>query len=287
MSFFDRIIKNWKLYQVQIILLIFLFIILTFYQFTITAQSKKTNMQMQIIREHFASEENSKKLDNDVEIYFMINYPPQDVKKIWETQMGDERYISFWERIPSAITGYFPFGQIAFTSDEKATKDNISLEERPGIQYLVKGGKRPIDYTLVWDNSHNKDEKPISIWRPTPPENYVVMGDVAVASHEKPDPDAIHCLPRSVVENTGNIEGYLWKDPFPTQKTKDEKEDVSPHNSFSLWEIGSYGYFLGRDSYQKPDNLKDKIFKIKDEFLKKQEIDPIDDGKYIELTLKI
>jgi hypothetical protein len=281
MNFIDQIIKNWQRYQVQIILLIFLFIILTFYQFT------KQPGKIKIMKEHFA-EETQKELKKDTpKVYFMSNFPPQDVKKIWEKEMGDKRYISFWERKGNTTIGYFPVSQIAFTSDTKATKDDISLEERPGIKYLVKGGKKPIDYTLIWDNSHIKDENPISIWRPTPPEDYVVMGDVAVANHQKPDPDAIHCIPKNIVEESGNIEGYLWKDPFPAQKTKDGKEDVSPHNSFSLWEIGQYGYFFGRDSYQRPDNLKEKIFKINDEALKKQEIDPADDGKYIELTLKI
>lgn len=279
MSFTNRIIQNWKRYQIPIILLIFLFIILTFYQFT-----KQNNKN---IEEAF-TEENIKNLNKkESDVHFIINYPPQDINKIWEKKMGDERYISLWERKPNTTLGYYPIGQIAFTTDEKATKDNISLEDRPGIQYLVKGGKKPIDYTLIWDNSHIKDENPISIWRPTAPEGYVAMGDVAVASHQKPESDAIHCLPVDILENTGNIEGYLWKDPFPIQKTKDEKEDVSPHNSFSLWEIGSYGYFFGRDSYQRPDNLKEKIFKIKETALEKQEIDPEDAGKYIELTLKI
>lgn len=279
MSFLNQIKKNWSKFQVPIILLIFLFIIITFYQLTQQQQPKPS------IQEHFENKEEESG-DEDEKVYFMKNYPVQSVKKVWEKEMGDKRYISFWERTGDQSLGYYPIGQIAFTTDESAVKSDISLDEYPGIQYLVKGGQKPIDYTMIWDNQHLKGEAPVSIWRPTPPEGHVAMGDVVVGGHSKPAPDAIHCLPQKVVEKSGKIKGYLWKDPHPKRKTK-EGEEVSPQNSFSLWEVGDYGYFFGRDSYQRPDNRKEKIYKVKDEALNQQEVDPNDDGKYIEVTLKI
>lgn len=275
--------KNWERYQVPIILLIFLFITLTFYQIAI-GQSQANKLREDKLREGFQNEKDD---EESADVYFIRNFPAQSIKKLWSTKMNDQRYISFWERQREADLGYYPVGQIAFSTDEAPSRSDISVDERPGIQYLVKGGKKPIDYVLIWNNSHQPEENPLSIWRPTPPEDHVVMGDVAVAGHEKPDPDAIHCLPKSVVESSGSIEGYLWKDPLPKEKTKDKKEEVSPNNSFSLWEIGKDGFFFGRDSYQRPKNLTDKIFKIKKSALEKQESSPDDAGKYLEVVLQI
>lgn len=292
MSFLDQIIKNWVKYQVIIIILIFLFITLTFYQISVNQNQLNVKELGEELQEDFENEKDSKdskdsKDTKDEPVYFIKNFPLQSIKKLWSKKMDDDRYISFWERKNESSLGYYPVGQIAFTTDNVPSVNDISIDERPGIQYLVKGGQKPIDFVQIWNNSHLKEEKPISIWRPTAPLDYVAMGDVAVAGHEKPAPDIIHCLPKKIVENSGLIEGNLWKDPMPKETTKDKKEEVSPNNSFSLWEIGKDGFFFGRDSYQKPENLTDKIFKIKEDILEKQENDPADDGKYLEIVLQI
>ena len=216
-------------------------------------------------------------------IFFINNFPKQNLTKIYETKMGDDRYISFWQR---EVEGeYFPLGQVAITTNESATIANLDSKIK-GLSYLVKGGSFPIDYEKIWDNKNNAEKQPLSLWKPIPPKGHIALGDIVVSGFDKPPTSIIKCLPLSALNQSKQINQSLWKYPLPRDKTK-SGEEISPPGSFSIWDIGEYNFFYVKDSYQRPDNRIDNIYKIDKSIIENQEYDPSDDSKIIKVIMKI
>jgi hypothetical protein len=277
MSFTKQILGNWKKYQIHIILLILFLIFLVFFQ-----KVTHTEGFNPIPSPNTTSSTTTSTTTQQSSLYVMNNFPKQDFVKIWEGLMGDLNYISFWQRKP--LEGYLPIGQIALMTEISATIDDLKSNTHGGIKYLVKGGVSPLDFEKIWDNKHLTDQTPFSIWRVITPIDYCFMSDVAIAGFNKPDVNNFTCLPKSAVNTSGVINNVLWQNPKPQEE---EDANVSPPNSVSVWNIGTDGFYLARDSFQKPDNRSDKVFSLKESTINNQENDPLDNGKYLKVTLMI
>jgi hypothetical protein len=286
MSLSTQISKNINQYKYYLIGLIAIFVILLFIQFVLPRFRYHSNVNINInstLNEGFESSmSNIKK-----KIFFASNFPKNKFKKVYEIKMGDQRYISFWTRDDNK--DYFPLGQIAITTDKPATLDDLDQEKHKGLSYLVKGAAFPLDYDKLWDNKNDSSKPPLSIWKVIPPKDHYAMGDLVVAGFEKPLLSEVRCLPKEVLNiNTNGINMALWKNPFPSNKTKGG-EDISPPNSFSVWNIGkdTNGFFFVNNSYQKPTGRNDKIFDINPEIINNQEKDPEESGKILKVSLQI
>jgi hypothetical protein len=271
MSFTKQILGNWKKYQIHIILLMLFLIFLVFFQ-------KVTNKEGFEVTPSPTT--TSSTTTQQSSLYVMNNFPKQEFVKIWEGLMEDLNYISFWQRKP--LNGYLPIGQISLVTDAVSSIDDLETSSEGGIKYLVKGGINPIDFEKIWDNKHLTNQTPVSIWKVIPPTNYCFMSDVAVAGFNKPDINNFMCVPKSAVNTSGIINNVLWQNPKPA-----DGETLSPPNSVSVWNIGNEGFYLARDSLQKPDNRSDKVFSLKPEIINNQENDPLDTNKPLRITLMI
>jgi hypothetical protein len=299
MTFSNQILKNIKDNKIILVGLLILVLILLFIQFVYkknttegftvtptptptrsrTPTSSPTSSPTQTaIPVSAADREKAKR-----KIFFINNFPKQNFTKIYETKMGDDRYISFWQRITEG--DYFPLGQVAVTTDEPATIADLNSNMK-GLSYLVKGGSFPIDYEKIWDNQNNAEKKPLSFWKPIPPKDHIALGDIAVSGFDKPLTSIIKCLPISALYKSKQINKSVWKYPLPREKTK-SGEEISPPGSFSVWDIGEYNFFYVKDSYQRPDNRIDNIYKIDNSMLENQENDPSDDSRIIKVVMKI
>ncbi len=218
-------------------------------------------------------------------IFFINNFPKQNFEKVWEGQMENNKYVSFWQRNDN-INYYSPIGQIAIINDVPASINDIDQNIFKGIGLLVKGGKPAADFEKIWENSRNRNQEPMTVWKVIPPEGYIALSDIVVKGYEKPDKYIISCLPKEIVSNKGIINNYIWKSPTPVNKTS-TGEDVSPPNSVSFWNMGEYGFFFAKDSYEIPNNRADKIFTINEDILNNQEEDPDDSATYLKVTLQI
>jgi len=277
MSFTKQILGNWKKYQIHIILLILFLIFLVFFQKVTNKESFEVTPSPTT-----ASSTTTSTTTQQSSLYVINNFPKQDFVKIWEGLMEDMNYISFWQRKP--LDGYLPIGQISLMTEVSSNIDNLEAIDHGGLKYLVKGGIRPIDFEKIWDNKHLTDQTPVSIWKVIPPTDYCFMSDVAIAGFNKPDVNNFMCLPKSAVNADGVINNVLWQNPRPKEG---EDPNVSPPNSVSVWNIGTDGFYLARDSLQKPDNRSDKVFSLKEATINNQENDPLDIGKPLQITLMI
>ncbi len=273
MSVSKKIIKNIEKNKAGLILLIIILIIVLIIHYYV--KNTSTN-------EGFANPAPtipSKYFNN---IFFLNDFPKQNLNKVYETEMGDGRYISFWERKP--INDYFPIGQACITTENPATIADLTKNNVAGLTLLVKGGSFPIDYEKIWDNKTNAEKGPLTLWKPIPPKGHIALGDIAVAGFDKPIVSLIKCLPIGVLEQTKNIKQALWKNPLP-RNSDPKKPEVSPPGSMSIWEIGDYNFFFGKDSYQRPDSRSDKIYTISQKIIENTEADPDDAGNMLQITL--
>lgn len=280
MSVLSLVNKNIKDNKIILLILVIILVCLLYYQLMYL---NKNIEGFQPTPSSTPSTKSSAKLLNS--LFFINNFPKQNFKKIWENKLDNGKYISFWIRNDD-INYYLPIGNVAVITDIPANINDLSQDQVLGLSYLVKGGAFPTDFEKVWDNSHNREQQPMTIWKVIPPPGYVALTDIVSPGYDKPSTDLITCLPIDAVIQNDSINDALWKTPSPKNKTSDG-QDISPPYSGSVWSIGKYGFFFGKDSYDKPNNRNDKVFSIKEDLLNNQEDDPSDSQTYLKVTLKI
>lgn len=289
----NQLYKNWKAYQIPIILLLLLLIFLVLYRITTTkgkgmfTLSSKQQYGIEGF-ENTLAPSSTQEPEDVIEpsilnsIFFIKNFPKQEIINVWTSKIENSKYVSFWER--SSNMGYDPIGQSILVTDYEPSINDLKETVNSGLQYLINGGQDPIDYEKIWDNQHIKDQPPLSIWKLLPPPNTVAMSDIAVAGYDKPTKSNVKCIPLSILVPNGKINGEsaLWKSP-----DVESTDNSSPEHSLSVWDIGSYGFFFAKDSFQKPDARSDKIMDVKSGVLENYEYDHLDGNKIIKVTLKI
>ena len=279
MAVLSLVNKNIKDNKIILLILVIILVALLYYQF----MYMNTNVEGFTVPPTPTPTGSPKNLFNN--IYFINNFPKQNFEKVWEGKLENNKYLSFWQRNDD-INYYSSVGQIAFLNDIPSSVQDLDQMQQKGLGFLVKGGKPAADFERVWENSRNRDQEPMSVWKIIPPEGYVALSDIVVKGYGKPSPYIISCLPKEIVSNKGIINNFLWKTPTPVDKTS-SGEEISPPNSVSFWNIGSYGYFFAKDSYQPPINRSEKVFTINQDILNNQEEDPNDSGTYLKVTLQI
>jgi hypothetical protein len=281
-SLSKQVSKNISLYKKPLILLFVIVLLLLFIQFILP--KIKSNNNEGFIGTPTPSATLSPSILS--KFFFINNFDKKKFKKVYEYEMDDKRYVSFWSR--PLEKNYYPLGQVVVTSDAPATIADINESEYSGLKFLVKGGSSPLDYEKIWDNKNINSNAPLSIWKVIPPKDHIAMSDIVVAGFNKPLLSEIKCLPIGILEPNKKINKAVWKNPLPKSKTKDG-DDISPPNSFSIWNIGNEnnGFFFAKDSYQRPDNRLDRIYSISKKILDNQELDPSDGDKILKVTLQV
>lgn len=65
----------------------------------------------------------------------------------------------------------------------------------------------------MWRNCLEDYVSPVSIWHPRAPDGFVSPGCVAIAGYLEPEPDLVHCIAESLVEETQFEDQKVWSAP--------------------------------------------------------------------------
>lgn len=153
------------------------------------------------------------------------------------------------------ITGQVrrPFTKYGFSSlGDMIVTENIGNSKQC---YVVSGPKvkKPEDYSLIIKIPiiKGKISKPLYIWRPIPPSNYVAMGDLITDNKSKPPLDACACLPQDCLRPIDNNVGYSsWK--FLYQNMRPGKEEDYIFCSF--WDTPLNTFHTNFPDFQEKSN---------------------------------
>ena len=101
--------------------------------------------------------------------------------------------------------------------------------------------KEPLDYELVWTSQGSRTKFPAAIWRPVPPDNFVIMGHLATSGFDKPPLDAMRCVYLTQVESS-RIAGKIYSD-----------QGTHSRSDFTLYSIEDLpGVFISQPNYNAP-----------------------------------
>lgn len=177
----------------------------------------------------------------------------------------DGRNVTIWRPLPA--NGFLPIGDVVVINDDKMPTQKA---------ILVNGAiTTPMDYELIWDNKQsqldNPNSKPISFWRPVPPENhpqgaFQTMGIIATTNYMKPDTNtsSICCVSAKYTEEAEFGSGLLSVGQYQ-RLSKGNVKDIE------FWKPVSngYNYFVisyienkEQESNPKPPSEKDFPLRI-------------------------
>ena len=131
-SLSNQISKNIYLYKKPLIILFILLLILLFIQFILP--------KIKYNKEEFTVTpipSLAPTIPSNIlkKVFFMSNFKKSEFKKVYEAEMDDKRYVSFWIR--DSKKTYFPVGQVVLTTDAPATIADINENENNGLKYLM------------------------------------------------------------------------------------------------------------------------------------------------------
>ena len=155
---------------------------------------------------------------------------------VWrDAGSGARRDFGVWR--PVGRNGYYPVGDVANASPWQG--DRYPPPDFDTV--LVKGGKPPVNYRMVWNSAGSHSDQAFSAWTPVPPSGYRCLGDVGSTSLDiMPPLDAVHCLPEKCVVET-EIKQKIWDD-----------RGSGARLDFSAWLIPDVNVFTGNASHKKP-----------------------------------
>lgn len=116
----------------------------------------------------------------------------------------DSRICSIWR--PVCPDGYTYIGDIAHVGTHPP---NVAAVYRKIDGFFAL----PMGYDLVWRNCLEDYVSPVSIWHPRAPDGFLSPGCVAVAGYMEPEPDLVHCIAESLVEETPFEDQKVWSAP--------------------------------------------------------------------------
>lgn len=159
-----------------------------------------------------------------------------EYRRIWTDKgSGASRDFGVWR--PVGRDGFYPLGDVA------------NAGPWPGRRYpppdfdtlLVRGGKPPVGYRMVWNTERSHPDRPFSSWTPVAPPGYRCIGDVGSASLDASPPlDVIRCLPQQCIVET-ELKQKIWDDTGSGARL-----------DFSAWFVPGVNVFAGNASHKKP-----------------------------------
>ena len=168
---------------------------------------------------------------------------------VWKDKgSGARRDFAVWR--PQGWNGYYPLGDAANASPWRGKRypppDFESL--------LVRGGKPPVGYRMVWNTERSHPDQPFSSWAPVAPAGYICLGHVGSTSLDAMPPlDAIRCLPQQCVVET-QLGNKIWDDTGSGARL-----------DFSAWLIPTANVYVGNASHKKPGGT---FYTVKGECMK-------------------
>ena len=219
-------------------------------------------------------------------------------EKISSFTMNDGRNVTIWRPIPSM--GFLPIGDVAVISSKEI------LTEMPTKKAILVNGAitSPMDYELIWDNKQsqlaNPDSKPISFWRPIPPENhpqgaFQSLGIIVTTNYVKPDTNtfSICCVSAKYTEEADFGSGRSSVGKYKRLTEEGQVKDIEFWRSVNE----GYNYFVisyvenkEQESNPKPPSERDFPLRIIKKNTNSSTIDRItlqEDGNMFENHFKI
>eukprot|EP00301_Raphidiophrys_heterophryoidea_P026236 c9007_g1_i1.p1 GENE.c9007_g1_i1~~c9007_g1_i1.p1 ORF type:complete len:1470 (+),score=397.75 c9007_g1_i1:657-4412(+) len=106
----------------------------------------------------------------------------------------------------------------------------------------------PVRFRQVW--SQQRGERPIYVWQPIPPSpDFVALGMLATNSEEPPEPESVHCVPKSWTNQIAEPPTFVWDDSGTGGRPG------------SIWRIGKLGLMVVTVGHEVP---KGPFFELKD-----------------------
>jgi Vacuolar protein sorting-associated protein 62 len=137
-------------------------------------------------------------------------------------------------------SAYKVIGHYAQPNRDAAHGSSLVVEEvnpDPDLPLLAE----PVDYQQVWSSEGSWCNFRGSIWRPVPPDNFVVMGHLANSSFEKPPLSAVRCVRAELVEESATA-GKIYQD-----------NNTHSRSDFELFSIhGLPGVFISQANWGPP-----------------------------------
>lgn len=106
------------------------------------------------------------------------------------------------------------------------------------------------DHDSIWNDAGSGADSDFSCWRPKVPQGYKALGNITIASHERPNKQ-IWCVRENLLEEA-SLGGKIWDDG-----------GSGADQDFSAWHIPATGLFASHASHGKPEGL---YYKIKQEY---------------------
>jgi hypothetical protein len=146
---------------------------------------------------------------------------------IWNDKgSGGSRDGAFWE--PLAQGPLRPVGSVAVDNygDVNGRYMGLLVAENPSSSTGPAPVASPRDYTELWNDKGTGANQDGSVWRPIPPNGYVVLGDVFQHGYSKPDTNRIWCVRQDLIKPAR----------FGSQSTWDDK-NTGAKTDLSVWEV--------------------------------------------------
>ena len=122
--------------------------------------------------------------------------------------------ISIWR--PTAPPGFVALADTlqvgVLEPNQKSLVVRADLKVRVGPEFIP--ALLPAeDYELVWRSTNSGSARPLTLWRPLPPRDYVALGCVSVPSIDRPDgvQYVAHCLHMSLAYKSSVFDSPLWE----------------------------------------------------------------------------
>lgn len=157
---------------------------------------------------------------------------------------GAAANVSFWRPEPSS--GWFRVGHHMKRGHGIPTEPTMILRATSGTPLA-----RPVDYSLVWDDTGSGSAQDGSVWRPACPSGYGSMGDVTSNSHAKPALDEVVCVQQSFL-GAANPGSEIWNDTGSGATRDFAAWDVISPAADANFNYSSRGLFFGNASHNRP-----------------------------------
>lgn len=186
---------------------------------------------------------------NDLLINFTAEFLP-----LWNDKgSGAHKAVGLWRpsTTSDALSQFFSLGDIAVGHYRNINHSKIVAVVSDVNKVDGTALRPPVDYQLMWHDRGTGARTSFSIWRPLPPEGYVVMGLVCGVAYDKPSLNAVRCVREDLVK-TAQVGELIWNDKGSGAPNDLSAWSITPPNASAGEIYLAPGTFIGCDSYATP-----------------------------------
>jgi len=175
--------------------------------------------------------------------------PISEFKSVWKSKTVSGSGVdttTIWR--PKVRPGCALLGDVATSGGRKPDATLVVVDDdSPLLAY-------PIAYTRIM-TLDSPNETIGSIWRPTPPDGYVAMGDVFSLGYGEPSTSLVRCLRRDAVEPAPLYRRIrVWREPHNGSSSTDM--ETSRNRNVTMWAVGNQSKsFVITEGFSTPYSL--------------------------------